>query len=86
MYLDEIVRDAWKSPTAVELTSIAAIAKARRMQSEGRTLVTRERTAASTLVPPFPSRYVKFAELLVKVAVSRKTCAEILDWIFVLAT
>ena len=32
------------------------------MQSEGRTLVTRERTASSTLVPPFPSRYVKFAE------------------------
>ena len=44
------------------LKNPVAVAKARRMQAEGRTLVTRERTAASTLVPPFPSRYVKFAE------------------------
>ena len=58
----EIVHNAWISPTAVELKIPAAIAKARRMQSEGRSLVTRERTAASTLVPPFLSRYVKFAE------------------------
>ena len=46
----------------------AAIAKARRMQSEGRTLVTRERTAASTLLPPFPSRSVQFAESIPMVA------------------
>ena len=61
-FFEEIVHDAWMSPTAVELNNPAAIAKARRMQSEGRTLVTRERAASSTLVPPFPSRYVKFAE------------------------
>ena len=57
-----MVHDAWRSPTAVELKSPDAIAKARRLQSKGRTLVSRERAAASTLVPPFPSRYVKFAE------------------------
>ena len=32
------------------------------MQAEGRTLVARERSTSSTLIPSFPSRYVKFAE------------------------
>ena len=50
------------SPTAVELQIPTAIVKARKMQAEGRILVTRERSTSSTTVPPFPSRYVKFAE------------------------
>ena len=58
----EMVHDAWMSPTAVELTISTALAKARRMQAEGRTLVTRERSTSSSLIPPIPSRYVKFAE------------------------
>ncbi len=58
----EMVHDAWMSPTAVELKILTAIAKARRMQAEGRTLATRERTASSSLVPPCPSRFVKIAE------------------------
>ncbi len=62
MSLNEMVRDDWVSPTAISLKIPAAIAKARRKQPEGRTLVTRERTAGSTLVPPFPSRYVSIAE------------------------
>ena len=62
LFFEEMVNDAWMSPTAVELNIPAAIAKSRRMQSEGRTLVTRERTASITLVPPFPYRYVKFVE------------------------
>ena len=59
---EEMVHDAWMSPTAVELRIPTAIAKARKMQAEGRTLVTRERSTSGTLIPPFPSRYVKFAE------------------------
>ena len=43
----DMVLDAWVSPTAVELKIPVAIAKARKMQAEGRTLVTRERTTAS---------------------------------------
>ena len=57
-----MVHDAWMSPTPVELNIPTAIAKARRMQAEGRTLVTRERSTSGTLIPPFLSRYVKFAE------------------------
>jgi hypothetical protein len=60
--LDEMVRDAWVSPTAVELKIPVAIAKARNMQTEGRTLVTRERTTGSMLSPPFPSCYIKLGE------------------------
>ena len=45
--IDEMVLDAWVSPTAVELNILVAIAKACKMQAEGRTLVTRERTTAS---------------------------------------
>ena len=50
------------SPTAVELNIPTAIAQARKMQAEGCTLVTRERSTSGTLLPPFPSRYVRFAE------------------------
>ena len=56
---EDMAHDAWVSPTAVELKIPTAIAKARRMQAEGRTLVTRERSTSGTLIPPFPSRYVK---------------------------
>ena len=59
---EEMVHDFRTSPTAVEIKNPTAIAKARRMQAEGRTLVTRERSTSSSLVPPFPSRYAKFAE------------------------
>ena len=45
--IEEMVLDAWVSPTAVELKIPVAIAKARKMQAEGRTLVTRERTTAN---------------------------------------
>ena len=61
-FLEEEVHDAWMSPTTVELKIPTAIAKARRMQAEGRTLVTRERSTSSTLIPPFPAHYVKVAE------------------------
>ena len=61
-YFEEMVHDAWMSPTTVELKIPTAIANARNMQAEGRALVTRERLTSSTLIPPFPSRYVKFAE------------------------
>ena len=57
-----MVHDAWMSPTAVELQIPTAIVKARKMQAEGRILATRERSTSGTLVTPFPSRYVKFAE------------------------
>ena len=57
-----MVHDAWMSHTAVELQIPTAIVKARKMQAEGRILVTRERSTSGTTVPPFPSRYVKFAE------------------------
>ena len=59
---EEMVHDAWMSPTAVELKIPTAVATARRMQAEGRTLATRERSTSSQLIPPFPSRYVNFAE------------------------
>ncbi len=59
---DEMVHDAWMSPTAVELQIPTAIVKARKMLAEGRILVTRERSTSSTFIPPFPSRYVEFAE------------------------
>ena len=49
----EMVHDAWMSPTAVELQIPTAIVKARRMQAEGRILVTRERSTSGTLIPPF---------------------------------
>ena len=55
----EMVHDAWMSPTAVELQIPTAIVKARKMQAEGRTLVTRERSTSGALIPPFPIRYVK---------------------------
>jgi hypothetical protein len=45
--IEVMVLDAWVSPTAVELEIPVAIAKARKMQAEGRTLFTRERTTAS---------------------------------------
>ena len=45
--IEEMVLDAWVSPTAVELNIPVAIANARKMQAEGRTLVTRGRTTAS---------------------------------------
>ena len=57
-----MVHDAWMSPTAVELQIRTTIVKARKMQAEGRLLVTRERSTSGTLIPPFPSRYVQFAE------------------------
>ena len=60
--IGEVVRDDWISRAAVELNIPVAIAKARRMQSEGRTLVTRERTTGSMLSPPYHSSYVKFEE------------------------
>ena len=59
---EEMVHDAWMSPTAVELTIPTAIAKARKMQAEGRILVTRERSTSGALIPPFPTRYITFAE------------------------
>ena len=59
---EENVHDAWMSPTAVELQMPTAIVKGRKMQAEGRILVTRERSTSGTLVPQFPTRYVKFAE------------------------
>ena len=59
---EAIVHDAWMPPTAVELQIPTAIVKARKMQAEGRILVTRERSTSGTLVPPFPTRYVKFAK------------------------
>ena len=59
---EEMVHDAWMSPTAVELNIPTAIVKARKMQAEGRTLVTRERSTSGTLIPPCPSRYIKFVE------------------------
>ena len=57
-----MVHDAWMSSTAVELQIPTAIVKARKMHAEGCTLVARERSTSSTSVPPFPSRYVNFAE------------------------
>ena len=59
---EDMVHDAWMSPTAVELTNPTAIVKARRMQAEGRALVARERSTSGTLIPPFSSRYVRFVE------------------------
>ena len=58
----EMVHDAWMSPTAVELQLPTTIVKARKMQAEGRILVTRERSTSGTLIPPFPSRYVEITE------------------------
>ena len=58
----EMVHDAWMSPTAVELTMPTAVAKARRMQAEGRILVARERSTSGQLVPPCSSRYVEIVE------------------------
>ena len=49
-------------PTAVEHQIPTAIVHARKMQAEGRILVTRERSTSGTFIPPFPSRYVKFAK------------------------
>ena len=40
---EEMVHDAWMSPTAVELQIPTVIVKARKMQAEGRILVMRER-------------------------------------------
>jgi hypothetical protein len=65
---EEMVHDAWMSPTEVELQIPTAIVNARNMQAEGRSLVTRERSTSGTLIPPFPSRYVKFAESIPMVA------------------
>ena len=62
MSFEDMVHDAWMSPTAVELQIPIAIVKARKMQAEGRIIVTRERSTSGTSVPPFPTRYVKFAE------------------------
>ena len=59
---EDMVHDAWMLPTAVELKIPTTIAKARKMQAEGRALVTRERSTSGTLIPPFLSRYVKFVE------------------------
>ena len=58
----EMVHNAWMSPTAVELQIPTAIVKARKMQAEGRILATRERYTSGTLIPPFLSRYVKLVE------------------------
>ena len=59
---EEMVHASWMSPTVVELQMPTAIVKARKMQAEGRILVTRERSTSSTFIPPFPSRYINFAE------------------------
>ena len=59
---EDMVHDAWMSPTAVELQIPTAIVTARKMQAEGRILMTREHSTSSATVPPFPSRYVTFAE------------------------
>ena len=59
-FFEEMVHDAWMSPTAVELNMSTAIAKARKMQAEGRTLVTRERSTSGALIPPCSTRYGKF--------------------------
>ena len=53
---EEMVHDAWMTPTAVELNIPTAIAKTRKMQAKGRTLVTRERSTSRALIPPFPTR------------------------------
>ena len=48
---EEMVHDAWMSPTAVELQIPTAIVKARKMQAEGRSLVTRQRSSSGTFYP-----------------------------------
>lgn len=58
----EMVRGAWVLPVAVELNIPFAVAKARKMQVEGRSLATCELTANRMLSPPFPSSYIKFEE------------------------
>ena len=60
--IEEMVSDAWASPTSVELRLPIAIAKARKMRAEGRVLVTRERATESMERPPLPSSYVKLEE------------------------
>ena len=60
--IEEMVSDAWVSPTTVELKLPVAISKSQKMLAEGRSLVTRERTAESMAKPPLPSRYSKYEE------------------------
>ena len=57
-----MVHDAWMSPTVVELQIPTTSVKARNMQAEGHTLVTREHSTSGALIPPLSTRYVKLAE------------------------
>ena len=59
---EEMVHDAWMSPTVVELQIPTAIVKARKMQAEGRIFATCERSTSGTTAPPFAPRYANFVE------------------------
>ena len=60
--MEEMVSDAWVSPTAVELRLPIAIAQARKMRAESRAPFMRERATESMERPPLASSYVKLEE------------------------